>query len=108
MKTSEVLRTAGDLLRARGWCKHARIKEDGSMCAIGAIEMARSGSVGKVHDHDPYNDPVLDLVPLENEFDTVDGFNDRESTGLSDVIQLLDAAYVLALQEEGIEPEDVL
>ena len=38
---------------------------------------------------------------------TVD-WNDAPSRTAAEVMQALDAAYVLALQEEGIEPADVL
>jgi hypothetical protein len=39
--------------------------------------------------------------------DSVVGFNNDESTTTDDLVTLLDAAHILALQSEGIEPEDV-
>jgi hypothetical protein len=107
VKTSEVLRKAGDVLRERGWCQQYR-EHEGSHCLVGAVEMARKGTISPFSTQESslaYRDPALSFLPIE---ESVDSFNDRTGRTREDVLVTLDAAYVLALQEEGLEPEDVL
>lgn len=107
MKTSEVLRKAGDVLRERGWCQGGRAKE-GRFCVVGAVEVARTGIISPYSSggaSQAYRDPALSFLPVPF---SADSFNDHSGTTAKDVLITMDAAYVLALQEEGVEPGDVL
>lgn len=105
MKTSEVLRTAGDLLRARGWCQREFENDAGALCAYGAIR--------EVVDVSSENGT---WTPFVEEFDLVvetpnlhmPAWNDADNRTVDEVLVAMDAAYVLRLQVEGIEPGDVL
>lgn len=105
MKTSEALRKAGDLLRAAGWCKNEYGSLPGPVCAVGAIQSAGYGeamyyarlALGSVC-HDDLGDGTGAALR----------FNDAHERSADEVLVAMDAAYVLTLQEEGVEPEDVL
>jgi hypothetical protein len=107
VKTSEVLRKAGDVLRERGWHQGWFYnRETGAVCVLGACHLAVSGCPDS-------NAAIQFLGPLDTVIDASLGggrafWNDAEGRTADDAIQALDAAYVLALQEEGIEPGDVL
>lgn len=112
MKTSDVLRKAGDVLRERGWCQGRR-ERDGRFCLVGAVEMSRAGVTAPVNSaasSEAYRDPALSVVSLvtAGRYRGADAFNDSAVRTVDEVLIAMDAAYVLALQEEGIEPEDVL
>jgi hypothetical protein len=38
--TSLILRTAGDTMKRRGWCRHIAQNNKGEVCTLGAMEMA--------------------------------------------------------------------
>jgi hypothetical protein len=55
--------------------------------------------------------PSLSLLRLGADIETYFGipnWNDAPGRTAAEVMHALDAAFVLALQEEGTEPEDVL
>jgi hypothetical protein len=94
VKTSEVLRKAGDVLRERGWCQ-GNLEEKGRVCLLGATGIAAHGypsapDSNEVHDALRL---VIDRWPIE--------WNDARGRTQAEVESALDAAYVLALQDEG-------
>jgi hypothetical protein len=107
--TSQILRKAGDVLRERGWNRGWFVSQlTGGVCLIGACNVAVDGDP-KGHGTANKMPEILDLL------DAVTGplsrratWNDAEDRTADEVCVALDAAYVLALQEEGIDPEDVL
>lgn len=108
MKTSEVLRGAGDVLRTGGWKRNGfgnLHSSTGPHCVLGSIAVA--GHVSPNTDNPDYEEPrsFLTLVIQDT---TPANWNDNIASGGAEVMHVLDAAYVLALQEEGTEPEDVL
>ncbi len=107
MKTSEILYRAGDVLRKDGWCKFTRENTYGQHCALGAIAKAEYGSVPAGY---KVNVEALNVVMHIDEYGAgfMSYWNDRYVSGVEEVLEAFDAAYVLQLQEEGIEPEDVL
>jgi hypothetical protein len=107
VKTSEVLRKAGDVLRERGWCQNQTEDGAGRVCAIGALGIAEadnascaSGAIYRALQRVTHDGLIYDYL--------IGDWNDRPGRTAAEVEAALDAAYVLALQEEGIEPEDVL
>jgi hypothetical protein len=101
LKTSDVLRKAGDVLRERGWCQFRPRSSDGASCAYGAIF---DGANEQTADYDAGTNALRSVV-----FDEmISIWNDTPGRTAAEVMHALDAAYVLALQEEGIEPGDVL
>jgi len=109
MKTSEVLRKAGDVLRERGHCKGALENESGSVCFNGAINVALHGRPQFAIGIDGGIIGIFEFAstPFGSNIEAVDWNNDCRTTA-AEVMHALDAAFVLALQEEGVEPEDVL
>lgn len=100
MKTSDVLRKAGDVLRERGWCQFLANNFDGSHCVLGALwNVTKSTSGSDAED-------ILDVITLGHA--SIADWNDADGRTADDAAIALDAAYVLALQCEGIDPEDVL
>jgi hypothetical protein len=97
VKTSDVLRKAGDVLRERGWCAGYMAGPKGGHCAYGAIAVANAST--------PYAQNPGD-VELESVVGDVLGFNDAPGRTAAEVMYALDAAYVLALQLEGEDPAD--
>lgn len=96
LKTSEVLRKAGDVLRERGWAQGRLVNSYGEVCAIGALQIAEHGFLAKEGD-----ELVAALrLPLGDGM-AVSIWNDHPARSRAEVEQLFDAAYVLALQEEG-------
>lgn len=108
MKASEVLRKAGDVLRERGWNRwwfYDRVNGTGSVCLLGACHVATNGI--------PDSHSALEVPGLLDALDVpTDGkrafWNDAPGRTAAEVMIALDAAYVIALQGEGIEPDDVL
>lgn len=96
MKTSEVLRRAGDILRVRGWCQDDFVAEGGEVCALGAVRVVRE---------DDWIDHIAGLRAVTG-FYLVGEWNDDRTRTEDEVRTALDAAYVLALQEEGEDPAD--
>lgn len=113
MKTSEVLRKAGDLLRERGWIQGS-YSDAGRFCAVGAADSVAGDALGR---RDPEANLLLQTVaddfPYPERYPgdiagSMLRWNDRPRRTLDEVLAATDAAYVLALQVEGIEPGDVL
>lgn len=104
MKASGVLRKAGDVLRERGWTRGVAGNHpySTSLCLMGAINVARERYMGC------YDQNGLESLRLMTGEFGVWQFNDAPGRTAAEVMHALDAAYVLALQEEGVEPEDVL
>lgn len=97
-----------------------RLRQAASFCLVGAVKAANGpGELDALDDLDvvveggrsQFGDlPARDDRPLagrEEPFIRVWKYNDALSS-VDGALQALDAAYVLALQEEGLEPEDVL
>ena len=106
MKASEMYRKAGDELRRHGWCQGWFFSEEGARCAIGACNSAIDGRPGGHAAVDADNLEALEVIAGDDI--GITHWNDMPDRTPADVMHALDAAYVLALQEEGIEPEDVL
>jgi hypothetical protein len=114
MKTSDVLRKAGDVLRERGWCQGTFIDGSrGPCCAWGALIVA-GGIDG---DRRPVERELLELIAIKpatrerlagKGFNALPWWNDYKGRDASEIMEAIDAAYIVALQEEGVEPEDVL
>jgi hypothetical protein len=106
VKTSEVLRKAGDVLREHGWCQFVAYSPAGARCALGAINDGSRGTPGFYDAAKAIlREEVLDLTSSGQ---IGNGWNDIPGRTVDEVLVAMDAAYVLALQEEGVEPEDVL
>jgi hypothetical protein len=100
VKTSEVLRKAGDVLRERGWCQFRLEDDAGRVCLRGAV-LSANGDAAYNHEEQ--------LLRASTGVECFGAdWNDLPSRTAAEAAIALDAAYVLALQEEGIEPEDVL
>lgn len=111
MKASEVLAGAARLLLEKGWTQRRLARTaDGTptepsdpnaamFCAVGAI--------GRVAGKQRDDARAILAVAIDNPFVSSD-WNDDDARTRDDVVRGLDAAYVLALQEEGLEPSDVL
>lgn len=98
MKTSEVLRKAGDVLRERGWRQgvgDGGDAVDGPVCALFALPPR-------------YFEMARDVVRFVIGGGLVSVWNDSPDRTADEVQIAFDAAYVLALQLEGDEPGDVL
>jgi len=98
MKTSEVLRKAGNVLRKRGWCQGQYRNDDGAVCILGAT------LAGPYRPLDPWMSEewsLLATVTGVHDGDTAAVWNDKPGRTAAEVMHALDAAYVLALQEEG-------
>jgi hypothetical protein len=105
VKASEVLLGAAGLVKRRGlhkgWFHDGTV--NGPVCAVGAIRVAEKGSPGITCS----NGLVESLAWVIDDALIGDWNDDRDRTA-DDVVVALDAAAVVALQEEGLEPEDVL
>ena len=103
MKASNVYRRAGDLIREHGWCQGVSRNTAGEFCVTGAARAANQEGANL--------DGALYTI-IATELDWVRAWawewNDDPARTVEDVMIALDAAYVLQLQVEGVEPEDVL
>lgn len=106
MKTSDVLRRAGDISRERGWCQGWFNNESGAVCAWGGMNLA-SGAERATQCITPRETMDWFAMVVDSP-DWTHSWNDTLGRTHAEVLIALDAAYVLALQEEGIEPEHVL
>ena len=108
-KISEILYRAGDVLRMRGHAKNYLEDSAGGVCLNGAVNVAAHGTpqweLGQFDAEAPIRDAAS--VAIGTNYEAVDWNNAPERTP-EEVQIALDAAYVVQLQEEGIEPEDVL
>ena len=104
MKTSRALFGAGDVLRAGGWCQ-CRYTDGKSFCVLGAI--AEAVGVDPSTAIPAFAEP-RSFLALVTETRQPSVWNDEQERTASDAMFALDAAYVLALQEEGIDPAEVL
>ncbi len=111
MKASEVLRKAGDVLRRYGWCQESRGESATSThCVIGAIEVAKTGGldVSVEPGFSAYSMDELEWLDVIVDVDlTIDVWNDIKGRTPEEVQLVLDAAYVLALQAEGADLDEV-
>jgi hypothetical protein len=109
MKASEVLLKAAGLMSTRGHCKGAFEREPGgALCLAGAIQLAAHGDANRwAGATDEITDLVAEVIDREHYIAAIQWNNDATTTE-GQVIAALDAAAVVALQEEGLEPEDVL
>lgn len=96
MKTSAILRKAGDVLRARGWRQgvgELGNAVDGPVCALFAFP-------------DRDYEQARDTLRVVIGGGLVSVWNDKYGRTADEVQIAMDAAYVLALQIEGDEPDD--
>jgi hypothetical protein len=100
VKTSDVLRKAGDVLRERGWYQGYYKAPDGSVCVLGAMSETMLPAT--------LWDRAIDVADTVAGTDNLARWNDATGRTVEEVLIAMDAAYVVALQEEGIEPGDVL
>src|SRR5688572_22687287 len=101
MKASEVLAGARTLYDRIGLAKgmlYDSFHSPTKACLVGACDIA--GGWDEAAD---FVNTILGTERLD-----VVSWNNREVTTKADVQGVIDAAYILALQEEGHEPEDVL
>jgi hypothetical protein len=107
VKAYEVFYRAGDILRKRGWHKGWFSNTNGNVCAQGACNAAVDGEPGS---HSAGVRPDLNcLIRAATGYEFgLPSWNDAPSRTQAEVEVALDAAFILALQEDGIEPEDVL
>jgi hypothetical protein len=75
-------------------------RDGGPRCAVGAL--VEASGFNYTDAIQPLKDIVCDGTP------NVDAWNDTPGRTAAEVQIAMDAAHVLALQEEGVEPEDVL
>jgi len=109
VKTSEVLLLAGDVLRERGWRQGWFGFPVGPMCMLGACNFAIDGRPDghAAVDTMPEVLDVLDVVTTQDAEGRRAIWNDSPQRTKDDVLAALDAAYVLALQEEGADLDEV-
>lgn len=120
MKTSEVLWKAANLLKTKGHCKRLLARDAGGMpvpfsspdaasyCARGAV-MAADSAWSEIEACDAVLDTVIDAPGLwDDSAGRIINWNNADERTADEVIIAFDAAYVLALQEEGIDPAEVL
>ena len=99
---------AGTVLKKRGLAK-GDFSERGRLCLYGAVRCA-AGARPSDYLH-PIDIMVGDYIGrvLDKPFSyQITNWNDEPTRTKAEVIAALDAAAVVALQEEGLEPEDVL
>ena len=110
MKASEVFAKAAEATVRYGNVKHTRREPTGEMCMMGAVAFAATGNPWSGCFGVDGSDVVKACEPFIRA--ATDGglaeWNDRSDVTEADVIAALDAAYVMALQAEGVEPGDVL
>lgn len=104
MKASDFLKGAAELLVTKGWCQGDYSDGAGRSCALGAMSFATRNARGRT----PLWSELCDWLRLGAGTDCIPTWNDTPGRSAEEVIRAMDAAYILALQEEGIEPEDVL
>lgn len=97
MKTSRLYRKAGDVLRDRGWCQGGFRRGRKNLCVLGAMNVARRRKFNTIGGWDEFIYPLHAVIGWESP----DWWNDRAGRTHTEVLQALDAAYILALQEEG-------
>ena len=110
---AETLSRAAALMVEKGWTQrecardatgksiHSSDPRAVAFCIVGAVCRVGKPGVGAVHPAFGFIEQVIDRT-------AVAGWNDEVERTASEVIAALDAAYVVALQTAGIEPEDVL
>ena len=100
---------ASAALLERGHCKRMLESRDGGpVCLSGAVRIGVAGHPRAANSEIADRmDDVAVVLGVGGKSDAV-GWNDRAETSREQVVAALDAAAVVALQEEGIEPEDVL
>ncbi len=116
MKTSDVLRKAGDVLRRRGWQNDGGWSSDGgALCAWAAL--CEAGGRDAYGTEALEERGLVELVACTPDqmrlykrlgYNALPTWNDAKGRTAAEVMHAIDAAYVLALQEEGVEPWEVL
>lgn len=109
MKASDVLRGAAELLVTKGWCRGAAARDAlGNHVMVDSPEARRFCALGAICRAEGPRDSSADMTLSIVLGGYITDWNDRLDRKQGDVVAAMDAAYVLALQEEGLEPEDVL
>ena len=110
---SVALERAAALIAEKGWTQgvtardvtgcpvHSSSDRAVSFCVVGAVCLKGQPRVGEVH-------PAFAFIETVIGCSGVAGWNDEIERTKHDVVTALDAAYVVALQADGLEPEDVL
>ena len=103
--TVAVLRAAKDILRTRGWTKHAYARnKDGekisagsedavSFCALGALGRAQQESSSETY---PTSFRFMEKAAIELSHLSAAGYNDLVTTTIEDIYRLFDRAIELA------------
>lgn len=107
MKASEVFAKAADELIKRGHAKYSLCDSRGRVCVAGALNLVVHGRPDwDVYGTDatPFVDGLLSYVVGRDPI----VWNNEDERTQAEVVAALDAAHIIALQEEGVEPEDVL
>jgi hypothetical protein len=112
VKASEVYAKAAEELLKRGHAKRTLEDDYGGVCIAGAINCGAHGdAMWRFVSTDGWS-PVTTGTFIDGVSAVVGeyaiGWNNRDERTPDEVVAALDAARVLALQEEGTEPEDVL
>lgn len=117
MKAWRAFLGAGAEMKARGKASGEFEDGSGAVCLSGALRLAVGGSpysFGWGAEYKSKVEPLLeDVARVADQSDdwgpdfAVINWNNKTATQ-ADVIAALDAAAVVAIQEEGLEPEDVL
>ncbi|AVO22078.1 hypothetical protein PBI_WAITS_48 [Gordonia phage Waits] len=113
MTVKETLTTAKELLQTSGWAKGDLIKDDGCLCALGAVGLAVGHEAAirsddyDIFDEDPKASAAVkaltDQIPVESlkrlyldaesaDYSYVHEFNDWSETREEDVLALFDKA----------------
>lgn len=98
MKTSDVLRKAGDVLRVGGWCR-GDYENGHSHCIVGAVRAVDARDLDSL-------DLLGDILSDGRGGGAELRWNDRVCRSDREAQRLLDAAYIVALQIEGEDPAD--
>lgn len=106
--SAAVFRRAADAMAAKGHVRCLFVDVDGRMCLAGAVQFAHHGDPLRWNaESDALVGDVAELLGFERYYEAI-AWNNEPDRKPSDVIAALDAAYIVALQEEGLEPGDVL
>lgn len=100
-----MIRQAGDVLRLRGHCRNELEDEQGRVCLNGAMNIALHGDsmFGNYDTEHPFLEAAS--VAIGDNCAAVLWNNEPERTP-EEVQIALDAAYIVQLQEEGVDVSD--
>ena len=100
----EVFKRAADIIAKHGHFKGTYHGDNGESCVLGAL----TDALGKPWTAEDKWFPFVRDVEATAGTDYIVAWNDAPERTAGEVIAALDAAAVVAMQEAGLEPEDVL